>query len=87
MQKMLCADNSEVLKVNTRELEFHVLAPNEPNVDIQHIVIKDFSKPSVGKEQKRFWSPVWHDGRNIKGCLELSQAIEQLSERQELLPP
>ena len=23
-------DNSEVLKMNTRELEFHVLAPNEP---------------------------------------------------------
>ena len=28
-------NNSEVLKVNTRELEFHVLAPDEPNVNIE----------------------------------------------------
>ena len=32
-------DHSEVLKVNTRELEHHVLAPNEPDVDMEHIVM------------------------------------------------
>ena len=32
--------NSEVLKVNTRELEFHVLAPNGPYVNIEHIVVQ-----------------------------------------------
>ena len=31
-------NKSEVLKVNARELECHVLAPNEPNIDIEHIV-------------------------------------------------
>ena len=41
-QKMMFdhLDNCEVLKVNTRELEFHVLAPNEPTVDIEHIVMQ-----------------------------------------------
>ena len=28
-------NHSEVLKVNTRELEYHVLAPYEPRVDIE----------------------------------------------------
>ena len=27
----------EVLKLKNRELEFHVLAPNEPNVDIEQM--------------------------------------------------
>ena len=31
-------DNSEALKVDTKELEEHVLAPNEPSVDMEHIV-------------------------------------------------
>ena len=31
-------NKSEVLKVNAQELEFHVLAPNETNIDIEHIV-------------------------------------------------
>ena len=31
-------DNCEALKVGTKELGHHVLAPNEPRVDIQHIV-------------------------------------------------
>ena len=33
-------NNSEVLKVNTRELECHVLAPNEPKVNIEHTVMQ-----------------------------------------------
>ena len=33
-------DQSEVSKVNTRELEHHVPAPNESTVDIEHIVMK-----------------------------------------------
>ena len=33
-----CLDNSEAFKVGTKELEEHVLAPNEPGVDKKHIV-------------------------------------------------
>ena len=64
-------DNSEVLKVNIRELEFHVLAPNEPTVDIEHIVMQArgeghqrLFQASICEEQQRFWSPVWHDGKD-----------------------
>ena len=32
-----CLDNSEVLKVGARELEEHMLAPDEPSVNIEHI--------------------------------------------------
>ena len=40
-KKMLdYSDNSEMLKVNTRELELHVLAQKEPNVNIEHIVMQ-----------------------------------------------
>ena len=35
--------------------------------------VKDCSRSSIDKEQKRCWLPVWQDGR-----------IEQLSEKQEL---
>ena len=38
-QRMLSyLDNGEDLKVGTKELEEHVLAPNEPSVDIEHVV-------------------------------------------------
>ena len=30
-------DDSEALKVGTKELEEHVLAPNESSVDMEHI--------------------------------------------------
>ena len=33
-------DKSEVQEVNAGELEFQVLAPNEPNIDIEHIVVQ-----------------------------------------------
>ena len=33
-------DKSEVLKVNAREFESYVLAPNEPNIDIEYIVMQ-----------------------------------------------
>ena len=33
-------DYSEVLKVNTKELEHHVPAPNELDVDTEHIVMQ-----------------------------------------------
>ena len=47
---------------------------------------KDYSKFSVGKKQMRHWSPVWCGGRNIEQqSQKLCQAIEQVSERQELL--
>ena len=65
-------DNSEALKVDTRELEDHVLAPNEPRVDIDHTVRDARGAQSerlfqilADKEQKRSWLPVWQDGRNI----------------------
>ena len=31
-------DDSEALKVGTKEMEKHVLAPNEPSVNIEHTV-------------------------------------------------
>ena len=65
-------DNSEALKVGTKELEKHAPAPNEPSVDIEHIVRhargekhKKCSRSSADKEQERSWSPVWRDGRSI----------------------
>ena len=49
-------NKSEVLKVNAQELEFNVLAPNEPNIDIEYIVMQArgeghqrLSTPPVGK--------------------------------------
>ena len=33
-------DHSGVLKVSTRGLEHHVLAPNDPDVDIEHIAMQ-----------------------------------------------
>ena len=68
-------NKSEELKVNAREFENRVLAPNEPNINIYHIVMQArdeghqrLSRCAVGKEQMRHWSPVWRGGRNIKGC-------------------
>ena len=82
-------DNSEASNVGTKELEEHVLAPNEPSVDMEHIVRqargekhKKCSRSSADKEQKRSWSPVLRDGRE---CLDLREEIEQVSEKQELL--
>ena len=43
-------NNSEVLKVNILELEFHVLAPNEPSVKIEHIEMK-----ASGEEHQRLF--------------------------------
>ena len=99
-QRMLnYLNKSELLKVNFRELEFRVLAPNEPNIDIEHTVMqargetKGCSRLSVGKEQMRFCSPVWREGREHQRMLiileqksqELCQAIVQRSERQKLI--
>ena len=65
-------DNSEASKVDIKELEDHVLAPNESRVDIDHIArqsrgtqIKYCSRSSVDKEQKRSVSPMWQDGGSI----------------------
>ena len=65
-------DNREALKVGTKELEEHVLAPNEPSVNIEHIARQvrgekrnKCSSSSADKEQTRSWSPVWRDGRSI----------------------
>ena len=65
-------NKSEVLRVG---LEYHVLAPNELNIDIGHIVRQvrgdgqqRLFRFSAGKEQMRHWSPVWRGGRNSKGC-------------------
>ena len=77
------------------------LAPNEPNIDIEHIVgkqevkdSKDYSRFSVGKEQMRQWSPVgmarWEEHQRMLIILEqksqeLCLAIEQVGERQTIL--
>ena len=53
-------NNSEVMKVEAQEFEFHVLAPNQPNIDMKHSVMQArgerhqrLSKVPVGKEQMR----------------------------------
>ena len=55
--------------------------------------IKECSRSSADKEQKRCWLLVWEDGREHprmlivleRKCLDLSEATEQVSEKQELL--
>ena len=51
-----------------------MLAPNEPSVDIEHIVMqargekhKELFQNFIRqvKEDKRSWSPVWRDGGSI----------------------
>ena len=43
-------DNSEALKVDTKELEDHVFAPNEPRVDINHI-----ARQARGEQHQRLF--------------------------------
>ena len=42
--------NSEALKVDTKELEDHVLAPKEPRVDIDHI-----ARQAGGEQHQRLF--------------------------------
>ena len=86
-------NKSEVLKVNVRELEFHVLAPNERNRYRHRAHCDASSRLSVGREQMRLWSPVCREGEAHQRMpimleqksQERCQAIEQISERQKLL--
>ena len=91
---------SDVLKVNTRELEHHVLGPNEPRVDIEHIV-----RQARGEQQQRLFQIFSRQEAkyilvaSVARCeehlrmltvlerrwLDLSEAVEQLSGKQELL--
>ena len=93
-------DNSEALKVDTKELEDHVLAPCEPRVDIDHI-----ARQARGEQRQRLFQIFsrqgakgilvasvarWEEHLRMltvleRKCLDLSEAIEQLSEKQELL--
>ena len=89
-----------MLKVNAQELEFHVLALNEPNIDMEHIVLQ----ARVEGHQRLFHTfsrqgaseilvvsvARWEEHQRVLIMLEqksqeLCQAIEQKSERQELL--
>ena len=69
-------DNSEALKVDTKELEDHVLAPNEPRVDTDHIARQARGAQTTSKmvpdlqqtRSKRDLGPVWQDGKSIGEC-------------------
>ena len=47
-------DNSEASKVDTKELEDHVLAPNEPRVDTDHI-----ARQARGAQHQRWWFQIF----------------------------
>ena len=89
-------DYSEALKVDTKELEDHVLAPNERRVDIDHI-----ARQARGERHQRLFQIFSRQGAKeilVAGvarwehlrllivldakCLDLGEAIEQLSEKQ-----
>ena len=57
-------DNSEALKVDTKELEDHVLAPNEPRVDIDHI-----ARQARGEQHQRLFQIFSRQGaKRDPGC-------------------
>ena len=93
-------DNSEASKVGTKEMEEHALALNEPSVDREHIVRhargekhKKCSSSSGDKGAKEILVASvarWEEHLRMltvleRECLDLSEAIEHLSEKQELL--
>ena len=63
-------EDSEVLKVSTREVKEQVLSPNEPSVNIERIARQARSENArccfrfSDKERTRSSSPVWRDGRS-----------------------
>ena len=93
-------DNSEASKVGTKDLEEHVLAPNEPSVNIEYIV-----RQARGVKHKKMFQILsrqgakeitvasmarWAENMRIltvleRECLDPIEAIEHLSATQELL--
>ena len=93
-------NKSEVMKVDAQELQFHVLAPNEANIDIKHIVMQ-----ARGERRQRLFHAFSKQGANEilvasaarrdehqimliileQKSQELCQAIKQVSERHDLL--
>ena len=93
-------NHSEMLKVNTRELEYHVLATYEPRVDIEHLV-----RQARGEQHQRLFQIFsrqgateilvasvarWKEHQRMlivleRRCLDLSEAVEKPTEKQELL--
>ena len=93
-------DNSEALKVGTKELEDHELAPSEPRVDIDHT-----SRQARGEQSQGLFLIFsrqgateilvacvarWEEHLRMlivleRKCTDLSEANEQLSEKQVLL--
>ena len=61
-------DHSEVLKVNTGDLEHHVLAPNEPDVDMKHIVMQ-----ATGEKHQRLFQVFSRQGRDRSFAKRLSK--------------
>ena len=93
-------DRCESSDVDINELEYFVPAPDEPDVDVKYIALhtegerqqtlfhsfsqkgsSDFWVASVERLDEHERMLVIHEQR----CLELCQATEQMSERQELL--
>ena len=77
-------DNSEALKVDAKELEDHVLAPHSEASE-RRTTSKNCSRSSTDASVAR-----WEEHLRMltvleRKCLDLSEAIEQLSEKQELL--
>ena len=95
-----CLNKSEVLRVNAQELEYHVLAPNEPSIDIEHIVmqargeghqrlLQAFSRQGANKILVASVARLEEHQRVLiileQKRQELCQPFEQTSERQKLL--
>ena len=66
-------DHSEVLKVHTRELEHHVLAPNEPRVDVEHIV-----RQARGEQHQRLFQIFSRQGAKDMPVASVSRWQEHL---------
>ena len=90
-------DNSEALKVSTKELKEQVLSPNEPNVNMEHIVRQARSEKMFQIFSRQGAREIlvanmarWEEHLAVlmireRESLDLSEAIKQLSEKQELL--
>ena len=94
-------DNSEASKVSTKELKEQVLSPNHTSVNIVRIVrqarsekhnkiVPDLQQTRSTRDPSRQYGEVGgasdtaHDS-GAGECLDLSDAIKQLSEKQEIV--
>ena len=85
-----CLERCESLEVDIEELEHVLLAPNEQRVDIRHQRLFHTFSRQGGHELWVASAARWDEHERVlttheQKCQELSQAIEQIGERQELL--